>query len=189
MKATDFLMSEHRVIERVIGAIEIAAEALERGMTVRPGFFLRAAEFIENFTDRGIHFKVEDALFTAMIQNGLSAKSGPVIVMLHEHEQGRVFTREMRAAAQAVVEGHQGASSRIIQNAMGYATLLRQHIRKEDRILYPMAENLLPAEQQAQIMEVIDLVERTENGEEEHEKYLALAEVLVKEAANLSEEA
>ena len=35
MEATDILMSEHRVIERVIAILEIAAEKLENGETVR----------------------------------------------------------------------------------------------------------------------------------------------------------
>jgi len=189
MEATDILMGEHRVIERVIGAIEIAASALEQGKAVRPEFFLQAADFIKNFSDGSHHQKEEGVLFEVMIQYGMSADSGPVGVMLHEHEQGRVFTRAMRVAAQAVKEGDLEESSNIVQNVLGYATLLRQHILKEDRILYPMAEKLLPAERQDQMLEEFDQVDHTDSGEDIHGKYLALADTLVKEAAGLSEEA
>lgn len=188
MEATDILMSEHRVIERVIGAIEIAASALEQGKTVRPEFFLQAADFIKNFADGSHHRKEEGVLFEAMIQHGMSADSGPVGVMLYEHEQGRAFTRAMRTAAQAVQEGRLEESSNIIQNALGYATLLRQHILKEDRVLYPMAEKLLPPSRQNQMLEEFKQVDHTDSGEDIHAKYLALADALVKEAAGLSEE-
>lgn len=189
MEATNILMSEHRVIERVIGAIEIAAGALEQGKAVRPEFFLQSADFIKNFADGSHHHKEEGVLFEAMIQHGMSAQSGPVGVMLYEHEQGRVFTRAMRIAAQAVQEGRLEESSNIIQNALGYATFLRQHILKEDRVLYPMAEQLLPPSRQHQMLVEFDQVDHTETGEDIHEKYLALADALVNEAASLSEDA
>ena len=189
MEATEILMREHRVIERVIGAIEIAASALEQGKAVRPEFFLQAADFIKNFADGSHHRKEEGVLFEAMIQHGMSAQGGPVGVMLHEHEQGRAFTRAMRTAAQAVQEGRLEESSNIIQNALGYATLLRQHILKEDRILYPMAEKMLPVDRQNQMLEEFSQVDHTETGKDIHEKYLALADTLVTEAAGLSEEA
>ncbi len=43
MQATEILMSEHRVIERVIAALESAANQLDEGQPLRPGFFLDAA--------------------------------------------------------------------------------------------------------------------------------------------------
>ena len=51
MQATDILMQEHRVIERVLDALETAAVALERARPVRPAFFLEAADFIAGFAD------------------------------------------------------------------------------------------------------------------------------------------
>ena len=38
VKATEILMSEHRVIERVVAAMDQAALRLEGGETVRPNF-------------------------------------------------------------------------------------------------------------------------------------------------------
>jgi hemerythrin-like domain-containing protein len=40
MKATVELMEEHRVIERVLAALEAATDRLEAGQDVRPEFFL-----------------------------------------------------------------------------------------------------------------------------------------------------
>ncbi len=96
MKATDILMSEHRVIERVIAALEIAARRLQSGQEVRPGFFLEAADFIKGFADGCHHRKEEGVLFKALSANGMPAGQGPLAVMLNEHEQGRKFTQGMR---------------------------------------------------------------------------------------------
>ena len=49
MQATEILSSEHRVIESVIAALDAAAQRLDAGEAVRPGFFLDATRFIRNF--------------------------------------------------------------------------------------------------------------------------------------------
>lgn len=183
MEATEILMSEHRVIERVIQALESAANHLDEGLEVRPGFFLDAADFIQNFADGCHHMKEEGVLFKTMQENGVPSEGGPIGVMLYEHEQGRSFTRAMREAAQRLAEGDTTAKQAIIENALGYATLLRQHIMKEDRILFPMAGRVLALDRQTSVLERFEQVEHEETGEGVHEKYLALAEKLEKEAA------
>lgn len=183
MEATDILTSEHRVIERVITALESSARRVSDGETVRPGFFLDAAEFIKGFADGCHHQKEEGVLFKRMNENGLPSQGGPIGVMLYEHEQGRSFTRGMRQAAEKWAAGDASAAAEVVRNALGYAALLRQHIIKEDTILFPMAGRIIPAAQHAQVLEDFERVEHEETGEGIHEKYLAIAEKLEKEAA------
>lgn len=181
MKATDILMSEHRVIERVIIAIETGAKRLETGQSIRPEFFLDAADFIKGFADGCHHKKEEGVLFKTMAEAGIPVEGGPIGMMLIEHEQGRAYTAGMRTAAQQLKNGTTTASSAIVHNALGYAQLLRQHIQKEDNILFPMADNFVPPAQQDEVLDGFEHVEHEETGEGVHEKYLALTESLEKE--------
>jgi hemerythrin-like domain-containing protein len=183
MKATEVLTSEHRVIERVIASLETGAWLLSQGSTIRPEFFLQAADFIKGFADGCHHKKEEGVLFKSMVANGMPAEGSPVAVMLHEHELGRQYTRDMRQAAERLQAGDESASQDVIFNARHYAALLRQHIGKEDQILFPMADRLIPADQHDAIWEGFEHVEHEETGEGVHEKYLALAEALEKEVA------
>jgi len=181
MEATDILMSEHRVIERVLTALETAAQRLEQSQAVRPGFFLDAADFIKGFADGCHHRKEEGVLFESMVAHGMSQLSGPIAVMLADHEQGRSFTRGMREAALKLEAGQGSSREAIIANARAYVSLLRQHILKEDNILYPMAQRVIPPADQPQLVEDFEHVEHEETGEGVHEKYLALAARLEKE--------
>jgi len=178
MKATNVLSEEHRVIERVIDTLELGASQLENGQALSAEFFLSAADFIRGFADGCHHQKEEGVLFKRMEAQGLPAQGGPLSVMLAEHELGRQYTREMRAAALELQAGDAGARSRIIQSARSYAALLRQHIFKEDNILFPMADRMIPAAQQDAVWEDFERVEHEETGEGVHEKYLALADKL-----------
>lgn len=188
MEATRTLMREHRLIERVIRALDNAVACLEQGQEVRPGFFMDCADFISGFADGCHHKKEEGVLFQAMAENGVPVKHGPVGVMMHEHEQGREFTRALRAAAGSLATDP-WARHAVIRNARGYASLMRLHIMKEDQVLFPMADQFIPAGSQEQVMEGFTRIEHHEAGHESYDKYLLLADELDLEAARLLMEA
>lgn len=182
MKATDTLMEEHRIIERVLTALEKQARRLDAGETVRPSFFLDAADFVRDFADGCHHEKEEDNLFPAMAAHGFSPDSGPLAVMLADHEEGRRLTGAMRAAAERLEGGEPEAATEVVRNAIGYVAVLRQHIMKEDNVLFPMAEQALPEEQKEQLAEAFADLDADEASEGVRQKYVALAEKLEAEA-------
>lgn len=181
MQATNILSEEHRVIERVLNALEAGVNKLESGQAVRPEFFLSATNFIKGFADGCHHRKEEGVLFKEMENQGVPVQGGPVGVMLAEHETGRQYTRALRAAAEELLAGNEEAKDRAIQSARSYVKLLRQHIYKEDNILFPMADRVIPVGLHDQVWEGFEHVEHEETGEGVHEKYLALAEALEQE--------
>ena len=151
MKATEILISEHQVIERMIATLERATDLLEAGQEVPPEIFIEASNFIQGFADGCHHKKEEGVLFKAMTENGMPASAGPIAVMLGEHEAGRAYNRGMRAAAQKMAAGDKPAAQEVIRNARGYAVLLTQHIAKENQFLFPMANKIIPLAEQAAV--------------------------------------
>lgn len=178
MEATHILKEEHEVIERVIAALESAVQKLQAGQDLPPTFFLETAQFVRGFADGCHHKKEEDVLFPAMVAHGMAVEGGPIGVMLAEHEQGRRAIRAMVAAAERWAEGDPAARAEVVRHALEYTALLRQHIEKENHILFPLAEDILPMETQARLVERFERLEHEETGEGIHEKYLALAERL-----------
>ena len=180
MKATEILMEEHRVIEGVLTSLETAAKRLSKSGEIPAGFFLKAADFIKGFADGCHHKKEEGVLFPALVANGMPKETGPVAVMLAEHEEGRRLTRAMREGAERMQGGDQTARFHVVGNALDYLMRLRQHIMKEDNVLFPMADRVIPADQHDMIAEAFDHIEHEETGEGIHEKYLRIAEELEK---------
>ena len=181
MQATDVLIDEHRVIERVLNSLEMGADRLESGLPVRPEFFLSSTDFIKGFADGCHHQKEEGILFMRMKEQGMPLDGCPLGVMLAEHALARQYTKTLLSAAQAMLSGDSSGNNRAIQSSRSYIALLRRHITKEDNILFPIANDVIPTEQHAAVWEDFEHVEHIETGEGVHEKYLALAETLEKE--------
>lgn len=175
MQATEILMEEHRVIERVLDSVETAAQRLEAGQPVPMEFFIKTTDFVKGFADGCHHKKEENVLFPAMEEHGMPRQAGPVGAMLADHEEGRRLVRALRAAAERAQRGDSSAIPLVAQNALGYVTLLRQHIQKENNILFPMADQVIPTHAHAQVTEQFEHIEHEETGAGVHEKYLGIA--------------
>ena len=117
-----------------------------------------------------------------MAASGLSIEAGPIAVMLQEHEQGRAYNRAMRRGAERWQGGDDGGPSEIVAAVRGYVALLREHIQKEDQVLFPMAEDVIPASRHGQVTTDIERVELEEQRSGAHERYVVMAERLAAEA-------
>jgi hemerythrin-like domain-containing protein len=183
MLPTDLLSQDHRVIERVLNALDHAASRLHAGAPVPAAFFAEVAEFIKGFADGCHHRKEEEHLFPAMEEAGFPRFGGPIGVMLAEHDEGRRYTAGLRAAAERLATGEAGAVTAVVENARGYAALLRQHIMKEDNVLFTMAKRALPPEKQDELLAEFERIEREDGS---RERWLALAAKLERDAGSLA---
>ncbi len=186
MNPIEVLMNEHRVIESVLDAFEAYADQLAPDTDAADAG--RFTQFIREFADTCHHGKEEDILFEAMVQSGMPRESGPLAIMLNEHEQGRQLVRTMTdCAARAATSGWNEAETQCLRRAAhSYAVLLRHHIQKEDVVLYPIALAQIDASTMADIARRFDDFEARTMGPGEHAKLHALAEDLVARYADAS---
>lgn len=178
---TQVMVDEHKLILRMIALVERNTQLLEQGKFRNWQFYLDAVDFIRNYADRFHHAKEEDVLFVELIRNGMPEKQSPIEAMHMEHDQGRAHVRAIEEAAQKALDGERGQAAVIAENAKGYAALLRGHIEKEDDILYPLAERILPQEVRDRMLDAYARAEA--KTPELEEKYLKLVERYEQQAA------
>ena len=171
MRAIEELMHEHRAIEVVLTGLERMAKRAEEDGQVNQGRAAKALETLRHFADKCHHAKEERNLFQLMAERGVPLEGGPLGVMLHEHEQGRHHIETMARVLAGASRGDTEALRVFAQQARSYARLLRQHIGKEDSILYPMAEQVLTPEDDERLVKAFEAIELEEMGEGAHEKY------------------
>lgn len=144
-------MGEHRVIERTITALAAYARTVARGTDLPRPDLAGFVKFLQDYADANHHGKEEDILFRTMADHGMPVDGGPLAVMLAEHTEGRRLTGALAELAAEDAPWDSEQRRRLLMAATGYARLLRDHIYKEDRILYPMAHNMLPEDAWQQI--------------------------------------
>ena len=138
-------------------------------------------EFFRLFADQCHHGKEESLLFPFLEQKGIPRQGGPIGVMLHEHEEGRLLIREMGEAAEDYRSGIEGAGARWAKAASGYSSLLRSHIDKENNILFVMAERVLTPADQSQLFQDFEKLEVEKMGAGTHERLHVMMDKLLAE--------
>ena len=152
MKPTETLKHEHQIVLLVLKGAEREARSIQAGSGAHEEEIEQMVDFFRTFVDRCHHGKEERHLFPAMHGKGMPLEAGPLAVMLHEHELGRSAVRAVAGALERVKRGEAGRRRRISRTALlGYVELLRSHISKEDNVLFPMADRILPAEEQGDL--------------------------------------
>jgi hemerythrin-like domain-containing protein len=142
-KAIEVLMTEHRLIEQALGSLETFAAAVRQGEPAHRDVIGEYAAFFRGFADACHHGKEEDILFQRMIERGFPRDEGPLAVMLQDHERGRAHVRALTALAARTGDVQPTEAGELLAHADAYVPLLRVHILKEDRVLYPMAARML----------------------------------------------
>ena len=167
-------MEEHRVIERVLAVVEKATERAESGGELDVDLFRGAADFFRNFADMCHHGKEERLLFQKMVARGVSSETGPIAVMLHEHEDGRAHVRAIGKLADKPVDEY--VRKELARHSREYFEMLRVHIQKEDKILYPIADKILTGADQDELERGFADIEEKIMGPGVHEKYHRMIE-------------
>ncbi len=177
MKATQQLKDEHGGIKIMLRILEQVCRQLEAAGNLNKGHFEGILEFLSVFVDMCHHGKEEELLFPALIAAGVP-KEGPVAVLLHEHEMGRNYVKAMSQAHAAYLAGDRSSSKDIARNARGYIALMKDHIEKENKVLFVTADSRLSEKTQNQLFEGFEKIEAERIGVGRHEEFHDLLEKL-----------
>ncbi len=179
MIATQTLRHEHEAILKMLDATEEVSRRLQAHQPVGSGTLEGLLEFFREFADHCHHGKEEEVLFPFLEQKGMPRGGGPIGVMLYEHEQGRALIREMAEAAAANRKDEDGSGPRWAKAANAYAHLLREHIDKENNVLFVLAERMLSPDEQDRLSKQFETVEVEKMGAGTHERLHARMEKLL----------
>ena len=139
-KAVTDLTNDHNAI---LSAFEIFSKMLDKIQQTNSADLDELDEFIaflKEFADKCHHGKEEGILFPAMIAFGVPDRGGPIGVMMAEHIQGRGLIFDMNE----ILEDEKPDLLRFEKSGRQYIELLRAHIHKENDVLFPLAERIIP---------------------------------------------
>lgn len=144
MKCTDLLSQEHKVILRALDVLDEMAERVEDDQPVDAGDVETLLRFLRTFADDLHQNKEESALFPELLRT--SAATQPALRhMLFEHDQERSLVEGLEDSLRT----KKGAEFSYFAGRL--TDLLRNHIRKEDSILFDIVDRSLSTEQDERV--------------------------------------
>lgn len=141
--ATARLRDEHVLILKIADVLERLVERSEVEGETDFDAFEDCVTFVRLFADCCHHGKEEDLLFPELEARGMPRHMGPIAVMLEEHRIGRGYANRMKEALEPARSGSGEALGRLLSGARDYVALIRNHIMKEDHVLFEMADQMV----------------------------------------------
>lgn len=159
---TDQLLAEHGKIQLLLDVVDRLGDLalVDKAPLDR---IAAALDLIRGYADGLHHSKEEAVLFPLLEAKGMRRDRGPIGCMLREHDVGREAVADMAAALDAL-RGGQDAGGAFHEAAASYTALLRDHISKEDEVLFPWAESIIDDDDRAQLETSFDRVESEDVG-------------------------
>jgi len=175
MQARGPLMTEHRLIEKMLAVIQGLLELAPQTQAIAPDRIDAVVDFFRVYADRLHHGKEEDILFKYLQQKRLSAEDGRLMrELVEEHVVGRTT---VKALAEANLRYHKGEQAQLAELTARLTTVVNlypRHIGKEDKVFFPAVQGYLSKEEdQALIDQFWDFDRKMI-----HEKYKAVIESL-----------
>jgi hemerythrin-like domain-containing protein len=183
----EVLEAEHRVIQKMVAGMSLLAERLEGGEPLDVSLLESIVAFLRTFADRCHHGKEETFLFPALIRRGVPSHGCPIGGLTMEHQKGRVMVGELADAIRGYAAGEPPAREDLVKSLRALVAFYPNHIWKEDYLLFPLAGKVLTPEDQQELMNKFETVER-ELGIEGHEGFDKVATQLERKVSGIVSE-
>ncbi len=173
------LMTEHRVIERMIGVLERALPSIRATQSVDPELIDTATDFIRTYADRCHHGKEEDILFSRLADKPLTDELSLMMNrLIQDHVRGRALTRQLIDANARYRAGDPDGIAEIGRLVGDLVEFYPEHIRVEDRVFFKPCLEYFSREEKDEMLAEFAEFDRSLI----HEKYRAVVEHLERQA-------
>ncbi|MEZ5964584.1 MAG: hemerythrin domain-containing protein [Planctomycetota bacterium] len=138
--AVDLLMRDHQIVLALCDALDVEAARVRADGRLRQDFWRDVLAFCGEFLESIHHRKEEDLLFEAMVAQGFPKSPGPIAAMTAEHGDARELIEQWRGVLAA------GDPVGVARVARTFADLHRQHVAREDNVLFVLARQIVPGQ-------------------------------------------
>ena len=136
--STESLQKDHKLIEKVLQALDTTIKLLKEGKQIPEQILLPTIDFTQNFTDICHHGKEEEVLFPALEKAGMPSHMGPIRMMIVEHQRTKAIAEQIELSSKKYLETDDSTDLILVLEV--YVQHVTEHIWKENNRLFKMAE-------------------------------------------------
>ncbi|MFI5001519.1 MAG: hemerythrin domain-containing protein [Reyranellales bacterium] len=175
--ATEDLMREHGVLERILLIYDASIRRLAGGEDFDPAVFTQTAETMRDFIHDYHEKSEEEQVFPCFKTAGRMVEL--VEVLLVQHAAGRQLTERILKAAPAS-SGNREQRTAMVEAMKASLTLYRPHIAREDTDIFPTLRSLVTPSEFDAMAEAFEKAESAKFGGDGFEKMAKRVEQLEK---------
>jgi hemerythrin-like domain-containing protein len=143
MTVLSSLIEEHRLISRLIGALEVYSRRVGHGVDVDPAHLRGFVTALTELGDHLHHEKEERILLPFLSRHGFDWNAEPLPLIRQEHRHELYLLGVLRQAGERLVEWSAEERRHVAAAAAALCEFQRRHHQTENEQLFPVAEQRL----------------------------------------------
>ena len=175
--ATEDLMREHGVLQRILLVYEAGSRRISQGEDIDPVVFSQAAETMRDFIHDYHEKSEEEHVFPRFKKAGRMVEL--VDVLMVQHTAGRKLTERILQAAEAS-RGNKEQRTAMTDAMQATITLYRPHAAREDTNIFPTLRSLMTPNEFEELGETLEKAEVAKFGSDGFEKMAKRVEQIEK---------
>jgi len=168
ISATEDLMREHGVLNRILLVYEEGLRRLREKDDVSPEVFLHSAKLVRKFVE-DYHERLEENFIFPEFEKRKKLVD-LVKVLRNQHKAGRTVTDVVLRVAQSDQFRKPDSRKELVRATEAFIRMYRPHEAREDTVLFPALHAMVPGEQLAELGEKFEEEEDRLFGDEGFEK-------------------
>lgn len=170
------LMNDHSIIEKALVILEKQLQKRKKNWST----IQTLVDILWDYGESCHNMKEEKVYFPLLLARGMP-EQGPIAVMLQEHQMERSYLEKFKSFL-GKSEKTDVEITDFVNEFHNYANLTKDHIWKENDILYPMGRRFLLPDDVPSLANEFKQLEKEALGEGAYTRYKTLVDALEKES-------
>ena len=183
MRIIKILREDQDLVDHFLDVLGSGLAIASQGKSARPGFFIYAANFIDEYLE-AVYFKKEEVLLKALEDYGFSPNSGPVGTMHEGYQKSREISKILSDAARRWINGNEASRTEVIWAASEFTGVMRRHMDLLKNLINPLLEQSLSPEDEQKAAVHLNVIAFEGTSDDSFAKYGKLVKTLEDEVSD-----
>ena len=150
MTPTENLTNEHKDIIELLNIMNKIAENIKSNNVFYTKDVEDIIDYLKHFIELSPNVK-EKILYPSLELSGIPIENESISIMLYEHALAQNYLNEISSSVENCKIGNDFSGEMLADNLNKYVVLIKNHIHKEEKIIFPIAIKELSEEKQKEI--------------------------------------
>jgi hemerythrin-like domain-containing protein len=177
MTPTENLKNEHNDIKGLLNIMSKIAGNIKSNDVFYTSDVEDIIDFLKYFIEKSHHGK-EEVFYPALEYAGIPKEAESLSIILYEHALARNYLKDIDSCVVNCKIGNSFSGDMLAESMINYVQLIKNHMQKEEEIIFPFAEQELSYEKQVELAKEFELIEENIVHHDFHDHYHKLLEKL-----------
>jgi len=160
MTPTENLIKEHEEINELLDIMSKIALKIKSKDVFYPTDVEEIIDYLIIIIDKSHHGKEDEVFYPELISSGIPKETAPLSIINYEHTLAKRYLKDISSCVVNCKIGNDFSGELLADSLTNYVVVIKNHIQREEEIIFPIANEVLSSEKQNEITQRFEDIEQ-----------------------------